>query len=69
LTPRREHGDKRGSNPTRLVSHGSIRYLQHGLDFYPSVSEFLRGGEKNSFALLGGFSYLRISSSLSLMPL
>jgi glycosyltransferase involved in cell wall biosynthesis len=31
------------------------------LDFYPSISEFLRGGEKNSFALFGGFSYLRLS--------
>ena len=31
------------------------------LDFYPSVSEFVRGGEKNSFALLGGFSYVRLA--------
>jgi hypothetical protein len=37
------------------------------LDFYASVSEFVRGGEKNSFALLGGFSYLRLSLALALV--
>jgi glycosyltransferase involved in cell wall biosynthesis len=29
------------------------------LDFYPSVAEFVRGGDKNSFALVGGFNWVR----------
>lgn len=49
-----------------LKAHGASARVVNAagsiwLDFYPSVSEFVRGGEKNSFALLGGFSYLRLS--------
>lgn len=49
-----------------LKAHGaSARVLNAAgsvwLDFYPSVGEFVRGGEKNSFALLGGFSYARLA--------
>jgi glycosyltransferase involved in cell wall biosynthesis len=49
-----------------LKSHGaSARVLNAAgsiwLDYYPSVSEFVRGGEKNSFALLGSFSYVRLA--------
>lgn len=50
-----------------LKAHGASARALHAvgcisLDFYPSVGEFIRGGEKNSFALLGGFSYLRLAS-------
>jgi hypothetical protein len=31
------------------------------LDFYPSVGEFVRGVEKNSFAIIGQFSMLRLT--------
>lgn len=49
-----------------LKAHGaSARVLNAAgsiwLDFYPSVGEFVRGGEKNSFALLGGLSYVRLA--------
>jgi glycosyltransferase involved in cell wall biosynthesis len=37
------------------------------LDFYPSVRELVRGGEKNSFALLGGLSYLRLAVVLGIL--
>jgi glycosyltransferase involved in cell wall biosynthesis len=45
-----------GARARVLNAAGSI-----WLDFYPSVGEFVRGGEKNSFALLGGFSYARLA--------
>jgi glycosyltransferase involved in cell wall biosynthesis len=37
------------------------------LDFYPSVSALVRGGEKNSFALLGAFSYLRLAIAVGVL--
>jgi hypothetical protein len=45
-----------GARARVLNAAGSI-----WLDFYPSVGEFVRGGEKNSFALLGAFSYVRLA--------
>jgi hypothetical protein len=35
------------------------------LDFYASLGDFVRGGEKNSFAMLGGLSYVRLAVVLS----
>jgi hypothetical protein len=49
-----------------LKAHGASARVVNAvgniwLDFYPSVRALVRGGEKNSFALFGGFSYLRLS--------
>jgi hypothetical protein len=35
------------------------------LDFYPSVTAFVRGGEKNGFALVGGYSAIRLAVVLT----
>jgi hypothetical protein len=57
-----------------LKAHGarSAVYKTLGrisLDFYPSVGEFVRGVEKNSFAIIGQFSMLRLTLVCALLLL